>query len=227
MDFNENNTELVYLDQSILDWLVKGKLSDLSDTLTGSEGYKAVYSPETMEEVARIKDSGDRQKFFDCLKELRAIYLTIDERDRFYLNELEPNVAFEEHMEGIGQFGGAIEALQQFCYKMWGGRKGDDFASVIQEGRPGFESLMSYMKEQCEGLEKKLGEEAPGIAKAMDGIIDGLRSAHEEALTGLHSTLNQHIEDQETFDARKKFREGTKIGSQQLKNIKPLNVIHI
>lgn len=225
MDLHENNTELVYLDQSILDWHVKGKLSDLRDTLTGSGEAKAVYSAETMKEIARIEDSGDRQKFFDCLKELGAHYLTVDEFGKAYLSDSEPNLAFEKHLEGMAQFGGAIEPMEQLSYKMWGGRKGEDFASILQEGRTGFEGLMAYMKEQCDKLENELGEEAPGIVEAMDGVIDLLRFAHEEAVTGLDFTLNKYIENQETFDARKEFREDIEIGPQQLNNIKPPNVI--
>ena len=116
MDLHENNTELVYLDQSILDWFVKGKLSDLGDALTVSEGYKAVYSPEILQEIARIKDSGDRQRFFDCLEDLGAQYLTVDEYGSAHLSDSNPTQVFESFMEQQAQFGKATDAMAQFLF---------------------------------------------------------------------------------------------------------------
>ena len=206
----------VYLDQNVLDFLIKGKLNWVAEQLksTIDGGYQVVYSPATVSEIARIDNEQYRGRFFKCLAELDAMYFWVDQDSCAHFEKKDPEkVCLENQLNTIDYF--EVEnAIEQLLYKFMGGRKGENFAVVLSDQREATGKLIDQ-------LIRESSKDA--------SVIDQLKRMKEkfaEDIWLMTTLLDENDEwDSKQYDVIKFMRDHAGIGPDKLNNIAPPDVI--
>jgi hypothetical protein len=211
----------VYLDQNILDLIVKGHLANLKESFKDTRQYQVIYSFVTLEEISRIANEEDRQQFFDCLEDLNALYFWIDQDEKAYFVDRRASELYTEHIGNYSHFGDVQRSIEQIVFKLLGGRKDDDFATVVAEGRTAMNSLLDSLAGSLDELE----DETKLYKENLQRSILIMRETYESVADEMVRQAEQSIKDTKTYKGIKHFRELTALGPLQLNNIKPPNVI--
>lgn len=114
---NYSGKPTLYLDQNILDLLVKNSLENFETNL--KVNFQIVYSDETLNEIKR--STGYESRFLDTLTRLDAHHLKVVfdqsgfiESDKATITRGDLFAAFEEQCNSHTDFGYVVDAMQQW-----------------------------------------------------------------------------------------------------------------
>jgi hypothetical protein len=211
----------IYLDQNILDFFTKEGLGDIGQILINN--YQVVYSDETLKEIRRSK--GFENSFLNVLKELKAHYLKLIVEqpsftitDKATISNLDPYEVYTEYCVNADDAIKMEHAMQQWMFKLSGGRKGDSFADINNEQISAFSDLMESIMDNSDEL-------SPEIQCQLSTYTQGMTAQYKATLEKTESMMLENIEDDKNWDGIKDFRSQVGIGPKQLNNIEPPNVL--
>jgi hypothetical protein len=210
----------IYLDQNVLDLIVKGRAPDLFEYLKLADGYRVVYSLPTLQELERILDHEKRSKFLDLLNSLNAAYYWVDESEIAHFSLGNSHQIFEEHIESNKDIKSIIESLKTFSHKLYGGQKDVPMNSVIEENKRSFESLLDKLKAHLCIAANELNLDE----KDINIWIEDYKVKFADVQHGFKKQYEKNSE-LGLNDGISLFREQLSLTPVQLNNIKPPNII--
>jgi len=220
VDNDTRKVPRIYLDQNALSMIVKGDLGGLKTSfMTGV--YQLIYSDETLNETLRCSASEFQEKALDALAEMKGLRLHVNDDESATGTNTSPHQLFEEAKNRDVHADQNINAMQQFIFKIFGGRQGDSFSDVLEEQKQAFKGLMDNLNDQLPSLQED--SETNGIDQLSTLSVDAVNSSLDQ----LSQQMNQSIPDPECFDGPKAWQSQIGIGAEQLsgENIKPPKVI--
>lgn len=213
-----------YLDQNIIDFLVKNRNSPFLSEL--KEDYQVVYSDETLKEIKRAGDGGSQH--LDVLESLEAMHLKIlvtnsyQITDQAIIIKSNPFVDFENYCNNVEPVYEAMEkATAQSLLKFYGGRVGSDFDDINREQADSFSHLMNHISNQVDEIKDLV----PGIETVISTYIDKMQNSFNEALAQSATELRKYIKNELNYSGMQTYRSHMNVGPMQLNNIEPPNVI--
>ena len=218
----EKEIPKIYLDQNVLSMVAKGELAILKEKFISSE-WQLIYFDETINEIARCGNLEFRKKALDALVEMKGIHLRVNDNESATGTNALPYQLFEEAQETDKVM---LEAMQQFIFKLHGGRQGENFADVLEDQKAAFIELLNSMQESVSEIRED-GDDEVGLA--LEQIIPIFSEmsvdVFNSSLGELNKQMSQDIPDPEGFDGPNTFQEYFEVGSEQLNNIKPPKVV--
>jgi hypothetical protein len=218
----ESNQGIVrfYLDQNIIDYLIKGKLEILDKTIKKIPQSEIVYSSITLREFSRIEDSVNRKPFLDFLKDNNAKYLWIDNNELAHFEDIDP---FEQYNKVIQLenpiFRNIESSMQGMMHKLLGGEKDTSFNEIADSQKQSFGDLIEFINNNLNSLDNnntvemvKLKENTQKLISYFNGLIDKTTNQLKD---------NKNITDN-PFNELRKLLE---VKVVELNNIKPPNII--
>lgn len=212
----------VYLDQNVLDLVVKEKDPAFFSRLMS--GYQVAYSDETLREIKR---SGQPEVFLAALESMGAMHFkfqtdhTFQPTGRMLITSHSPFQTYATYLGIEPIYDVMLAAAHQTNLKLYGGRKDSSFSAISREQVEAFNALMSHASEQL----ALLGEEQPEIAAAMKQHIEILQKQYELATEVSAGEMAKYIDDASGESGIQAYRSAVGIGPVQLNNVQPPNVI--
>ena len=216
-----NGYATVYLDQNVLDSVIKGK-EDGMLSLIHSQGLVAVYSKETLIEIHRSNRPND---FLTILQEIPSLYLEVELDESFkqidkckFINT-NPFDVYDDLVQNLDDTDDAGESLSIFLQKLYGGAKEQSFEDIFDKFGSEITKAFEYMKEHA----KESGIELP---KEIENLSDDMI---KEIFSPMSDSFNQVAEKLGTMEgsAVSQFEKFTGVSPRNLKGggIKPPNII--
>ena len=221
---NKPNKPTAYLDQNVLDMFAKKTATSLSKQLRIK--FQVVYSDETLKEIHR---SGDRvDVFLNVLKDLNAAHLKlVFEQPGFIetgtaeLIYCEPEDAYNSYLLQGKELPNMEKGLEQFLFKMFGGRQGDTISEVLDEQSRDFSELLDSIENELLSMHDFDNDTKLQIRNELNAEKEDF----ELKLAETDIMLKKNIEDEERWSAIKDYQNTMGIGAKQLNNVKSPNVL--
>ena len=210
----------LYLDQNILDLLVKNSVGSFGRELM--DKFQIVYSDETLKEIRR--SSGYESDFLNVLKDLGSYHLKIVIEqpgfitDKATITSRDVFEAFEEYCSNDNEYGSIENSMNQWLFKFSGGRSGDSISDIHEEQLAAFTQLMDGMLENAEEL-------PAGMRTQIKEYSELMKEQYKSTLHELENTMSRDIPDTKEWNGIKSYRESVGIGPKELNNIEPPKVI--
>ena len=210
----------LYLDQNILDLLVKNSVGSFGRELM--DKFQIVYSDETLKEIRR--SSGYESDFLNVLKDLGSYHLKIVIEqpgfitDKATITSRDVFEAFEEYCSNDNEYGSIENSMNQWLFKFSGGRSGDSISDIHEEQLTAFTQLMDGMLENAEEL-------PAGMRTQIKEYSELMKEQYKSTLHELENTMSRDIPDTKEWNGIKSYRESVGIGPKELNNIEPPKVI--
>lgn len=212
----------VYLDQNVLDLVVKEKYPAFFSRLMND--YQVVYSDETLREIKR---SGQPEVFLAALESMSAMHFkfqtdhTLQPTGGMLITSHSPFQTYATYLGIEPIYDVMLAAAHQTNLKLYGGRKDSSFSAISREQVEAFNAFMSHASEQL----ALLGEEQPEIATAMKQHMDMLQRQFEIATEVSSGELEKYIDDASGQSGIQAYRSAVGVGPVQFNNVQPPNVI--
>jgi hypothetical protein len=132
-----------------------------------------------------------------------------------------PHTIYRQYCESNPTFGGIAESLRQLGFKIAGGRLGETFEDIFQDGVTAFEQLMDYLDKQLDEIETLTPELVALMRKEKMRYIDEFNALSKTS----NETMSKHIVDERTWSGIREFRQHFKIEPHHFNAIKPPNVL--
>ena len=139
------NTVRIYLDQNVIDYLIKGNLSFIDDILHKSDSSVVIYSYVTLREFARIKEDSQREHYLNYLKELEAEYFWVDNNEIAHFRYVDPFLQFNESISENKIYNEIESSMYKMMHKLLGGKKDWSLDELAQSQKKSFNHLMEYL----------------------------------------------------------------------------------
>lgn len=207
---------LAYLDHSVLDWIVKGKI-DSAFLRRAKVKVTAVYSVETLREIRRSK--GSEQQFLDALKSLQASFLQPDMLGNRVgttatISNLDPYEQYQHHVDADIEMHGAEEALLQVMQSLFGSEKVPAIQDSMEKLGKSAEALIQQVREFLKGPNL-------GITEAQSLLLHGTT---DELLAKLNGNAMSSVWNGSSHTVEQ-LHNTLAGGPKTLKNIKGPNVV--
>lgn len=189
------------------------------------ENYQIVYSDETLNEIKRSGDYAN--KFLDVLNELNACHLkqmvinSFELTDKVTISIKDSYLAYKEYCDQLPLYQELLGSMMQTVFKIYGGRKGDNFEEINSELLGAFTNLMVHLHEQVDTL-KDIG---PNLAYIIKDTAKVSMEHMEIVLKKSASLMSSNVNDEENWSGVRDFRNAMNIGPVELNNISPPNVL--
>jgi hypothetical protein len=144
---NENNQNKVrfYLDQNVIDYLIKGKLSIVEEIINKTHNSEIIYSSVTLKEYARIDDESQRKLYIDYLKRVKAKYFWVDNNELAHFEDVDPSEKMDENQSFEKVFHENEDAMLGIMHKYLGGKKDVSFEELAIFQKNSFRHLMEQI----------------------------------------------------------------------------------
>jgi hypothetical protein len=210
----------IYLDQNVIDYLIKGKLEILDNEIKKIPQSEIVYSSITLQEFSRIIDIEDRKPYLDFLKIKKAKYLWIDNNESPHFEDIDP---FEKYNQVIQLENPIIKdieiSMQGMLHKLVGGEKDTSFNEIADSQKQSFSNLIEFINDSLDTLDNsntieiaKLKENTQKLGSYFNRLVD-------------KTTDQLKNKNNITDDPFNELRKLLEIKVVELNNIKPPNVI--
>lgn len=212
----------VYLDQNVLDLVVKEKDPAFFSRLMNN--YQVVYSDETLREIKR---SGQPEVFLTALASMSALHFkyqtdhTLQPTGGMLITSHSPFQTYATYLDIEPIYDVMLAAAHQTNLKLYGGRKDSSFSAISREQVDAFKAFTSHASEQL----AQLGDEQPETAAALNQYIDMLQRQYEIATEVSSRELEKYINDASGQSGIQAYRSTVGVGPVQLNNVQPPNVI--
>lgn len=211
----------VYLDHNILDMFTKHGIGSFGRVLIND--YQVVYSDETLKEIKR--STGYENKFLEVLKNLNAHYLKLvveppqyTSTDTATISKYDPYVVYAEYCQSNENEEGLEHAMQQWLFKISGGRTGETIADIHDEQKAAYSTLMDSILDDIDELPIETQEQA-------SSWVEMMKSQLSTTLQETEGMIKKYVTDDKNWNAIKDFRDHLGIGPNELNNIEPPNVL--
>lgn len=212
----------VYLDQNVLDLVVKEKNPAFFSRLMND--YQVVYSDETLREIKR---SGQPEVFLTALESMSAMHFqyqtdhTLQLTGGMLITSHSPYQTYATYLGNEPIYDVMLAAAHQTNLKLYGGRKDSSFSDISREQVEAFNAFMSHASEQL----ALLGDDQSEIAIALKQYIATLQRQYEIATEVSSGELEKYIDDASGQSGIQAYRSAVGVGPVQLNNVQPPNVI--
>lgn len=219
MSENKQNIVRFYLDQNVIDYLIKGNLNSFQELIDKNQNVEIVYSYVTLREFARIEDVSQRKFYLDYLKRVNAKYFWIDKDELAYFEEVDPFEKFNANISDNKIAKEVEDSMLEMAHKLLGGKKDVSFDEIAISQKNSFSHLMEYLNTTLDSL-----DEVPAIDK---GLLKKYSQYMNTQFAELIDKSTQQIKDSNynnenpLNDLRKLFD----IKVDKLNEIEPPNVI--
>jgi hypothetical protein len=217
MSENNQNRVRFYLDQNVIDYLIKGNLDDVQDLINKTPNSEIIYSYVTLREFERIEDVSHRKLYLDYLKRFKAKYFWIDKNEILHFEGVDPFEKFDEYNSRRTIYD--EDPMIQMVHKILGGEKGISFDEIATSNKISFSHLMEYVNTTLDFV-----PEHPAINKEfLKNILKNGNSSYADSINILTQQINNANYNFENpiNDLRK--LSGIKV--DKLNEIEPPNVI--
>lgn len=214
---------IAYLDQNILDVFVKFGMIDFAHML--KENFQIVYSDETLNEIKRSGEYAN--KFLDVLNDLNACHLkqmmtdSFEPTDKATISKKDSYLAYKEYCDQLPLYQELLGSMMQTVFKIYGGRKGDNFEEINSELLGAFSNLMVHLHEQADTL----NDSSPNLAYIIKDTAKTSLEHMDSVLKQSASLMSSNVNDEENWSGVRDFRNAMNIGPVELNNISPPNVL--
>ena len=123
MSENNQNKVRFYLDQNVIDYLIKGNLDTVQELINKTQNSEIIYSYVTLREFARIEDVLQRKLYLDYLKRVKAKYLSIDDNESAHFEEGDPFEIFNKNSSNNKIYEDLVNSNLEMVHKLYGGKK--------------------------------------------------------------------------------------------------------
>lgn len=214
----------IYLDQNVLSRIADGELEGLKDGFVSGD-YQLIYFDETINEILRCGQPSFHQKALDGLAEMKGMHLRIKDDETAAGTNLSPYQLFEEAKSQDGLAALSINAMQQFIFKIFGGRQGENIADVLEGQKQAFSELMDDLNNKVSALSEEERESVAALNQFSPMALEAAKESLNQSIDRLARQMEKDIPDPESFDGPKAWQEHVGVGAEQLNNIEPSGVI--
>lgn len=204
----------LYLDQNIIDYLIKGNLKFNEEM----NHFQIVYSMITLKEFARIADESKRNLYLDFFKNNNAQYFWVDNNEYAHFENICPYVVYNKVITENLPFVGIEKSMQNMMHKFIGGKKDYSYEDIIDEQKNSFNELINFLKKEIESL----GEAFPYSMNIVDNYADILNTVFSNLLDKNLNIINNHPDK---INKLSEFRKKLSIAPSELNNIQPPNIV--
>jgi hypothetical protein len=162
MSENNQNKVRFYLDQNVIDYLIKGNLDTVQELINKTQNSEIIYSYVTLREFARIEDVLQRKLYLDYLKRVKAKYLSIDKNESPHFEEVDPFEIFNKNSSNNNVYKDIEDSNLAMMHKLYGGKKDTSFDEIATSQKNSFSHLMEYLNKTLDSL-----DEHPAINKEL------------------------------------------------------------
>jgi hypothetical protein len=162
MSENNQNKVRFYLDQNVIDYLIKGNLDTVQELINKTQNSEIIYSYVTLREFARIEDVLQRKLYLDYLKRVKAKYLSIDNNESAHFEEVDPFEIFNKNNSNNKIYEDLVNSNLEMVHKLYGGKKDTSFDEIAASLNKSFSHLMEHLRTTLDSL-----DEHPAINKEL------------------------------------------------------------
>jgi len=216
MQKNENIIRF-YLDQNVIDYLIKGNLNFIKKIINQVPNSEIVYSYVTLREFSRIDHDIQRKSYLDFLKNSNAKYFWIDNDGYAYFEEVDPNEKYNELESENPVYKNLEDSMLGMMHKLFGGKKNVDFNEIAESQKVSFNELIEFINKSLDSLEdnilidkEQFKNQTQSMNKYFIELID--KSINQIKVHSSENTLNE-------------LRKLLDINIVELNNIVPPNII--
>jgi len=143
-----------YLDQNVIDYLIKGNLDAVQQLINQTPNSEILYSYVTLREFAHIKDITQRKIYLDYLKRVNAKYLRIDKDELAYFEAVDPFEKFYEYINDSRIAKEIEDPMLDMVHKLFGGKKDVSFEGIAISQKNSFSHLMEHLDSSINTLDQ-------------------------------------------------------------------------
>ncbi len=154
MSENNQNKVRFYLDQNVIDYLIKGNLDAVKELINKTPNSEIIYSYVTLREFARIEDVLQRKLYLDYLKRVKAKYLSIDNNESAHFEEVDPFEIFNKNSSNNKIYEDLVNSNLEMVHKLYGGKKNTSFDEIADSLNKSFSHLMEHLITTLDSLDK-------------------------------------------------------------------------
>ena len=164
MSKNNYNKIRFYLDQNVIDYLIKGNLNSIQELINKIPNSEIIYSYVTLREFARIEDESHRRLYLDYLRRVDAKYFWIDDNELANYENADPFEKYEANTNSRDKkiYKDLEDSMLQLMHKLLGGKKDISFDEIANSQKYSFSQLMEYLNSIIASL-----DEHPAIDKEL------------------------------------------------------------
>lgn len=219
MSEKSQNKVRFYLDQNVIDYIIKGNLDDIKELISHVEDSEIIYSHVTLREFARIENDLQRRFYLDYLRDVNAKYFCIDDNELAQFEDIDPFEIYSEINSPNKVYKSVGDSMFEMLHKLLGGNKDFSFDEIALSQKDSFSQLMKILNENLDHL-----EENPFIDKeVLKRYIPYMDSYFTELIDKITIQLKNI-----NFDKGNpliNFRKFINIKVDKLNDIEPPNVI--
>ncbi|MEQ1837013.1 MAG: hypothetical protein ABL858_01530 [Candidatus Nitrotoga sp.] len=210
----------VYLDQSILSEIAKGKLRRFADKIRSGD-MQLIYSYVHIAETARRNNQEFQSKVMQTVADMNGAYI---HESKLHFDK-SPQLRLDEYFANHEVYNRLYGSIEQLAHKFFGGQQGKIFRSLIEAQQKPFADLMLHMDKCIKALSESEKEEIRHHLPMLEMFSELMQLQFEEQATKLLTTLEASIPSSETLNGAKGFRAAVEIAPSSLNNIRPPNVM--
>jgi hypothetical protein len=246
---------LAYIDQNILDHIIKGFLPGMENYLR--ENYRVVYSKYTLDEIAYAgrNEAKYSKEFLDLLGRLNSFFIrpltdgNFVEQEQLAIRDSSPHKIYAEHISNT-EYEYVELAIYRLMQKLYGGLPGTTLADLSKDDVQMFERLTMETDAKIADLEQFLPElsallkdevevnsgditqkETASLQDTLPNLIHMLKEQNEaqndrfEGIVAKRIACMDSVNDDPNWSPINDFRKATKLQPHHLKSIKFPDVI--
>jgi len=209
-----------YLDQNVIDYLIKGKLESISEFINQINNSEIIYSYVTLREFSRINDESNRNLYLNYLKNQNAKYFWIDDNEKAHFEEADPFLKYVDNRDNDRIYGSIEKSMYDLMHKFLGGKKDITFNEIGQSQKTSFNDLIKNLDTMINSFKyfpdddkKTVQENIREMKNQYSNIIDkSVNDFSKNSILKDTSPLNE-------------LRKLWKIDVSKLKNIEAPNIV--
>lgn len=217
---NMSQSPKFYLDQNVIDYLLKDKLRVLSELLKKIENPKIVYSYVTLREFSRIKDESQRNIYLNYLKKQKANYFWIDNDEKAHFDDVDPFLKYSENLQNYKMYGNIEKDLLDLMHKFMGGKKNVSFNEIGESQKSSFNYFMDQILETIDSLEEIPNSNSKFVRENINNMKKKYSETIDNSVEKFQSNKLDNVENPVN-----EFRKLLKIDVSKFKDIEPPNII--
>lgn len=197
----ENYIYKIYLDQNILDFILKDKFPEISISNNDNIDIKIeyIYSSTTLDEFNRIDNEKYRSDFLNLLKEKKAKYIEVDHNTENYkLIGCDPIEKYKSHIENRTDSKSFSDDSTDFIFKLLTGNETRSYSDILTsyfgEIKEFTQSSLNNSREFLDDSTAKVIEESMKIIEKgldqMPNIIRGILPSDDDKSNNLKNLKN-------------------------------------
>jgi hypothetical protein len=147
------DTVRFYLDQNIIDYLIKGKLDILGKSIRGVQNSEIIYSYVTLAEFSKINDDSQRKLYLDFLKDNNAKYFWIDNNELAHFEDVNPYEQYNLNQTENPIYNNLQSSMLGMLHKLLGGKKDMSFDEIGETQKQSFGNLMEFINKNLDSID--------------------------------------------------------------------------